>query len=314
MHRLPARLRHAVAAFSWVLPLLVPENAAASPPTRAESALLHDLEKIVESKGNSGWKIDRYEIETMMPDALESVCGAPEKTRLEALERQARTVEALGGPIAEAYRKNGGKLGALSDLLAATRVHDLLAEALRRAPAECPFWLTPSPAFRGVQTDAYRFTLNLETDGLFLLRFTEGKFLPGAGGVGRLLLGRGLSERWSLLFGLEFGGWALLEQNEAQTNFPLEFIGAVPVVLRHVRKTWQYDLELGPVAFLTQTDLRPSLGGRVGVSIGVSTLRIRRIMPWAGLQLSAEFYPENDVRGAITVLKGGGRVGFDWDF
>ncbi|MDI1481264.1 hypothetical protein [Polyangium sp. y55x31] len=302
------------AAFSLLVSLLSTENAAAEPPSRAESALLHDLVKIVESKANSGWKIDRYELETMMPDALESVCGTPEEVRLDALARQARTVESLGGPVAEAFRKNGGKMSGLSDLLAATRVHDLLAEALKRAPAECPFWITPSPAFRGVQTDADRFTLNLETDGLFLLRRTEGKFLPGAGGSGRLLLGRGLSHRFTLLFGLEFGGWALIEQSEEATNFPLEFIGAVPLVVRHVRETWQFDLELAPVAFLTQSDLRPSAGGRVGVSIGVSTLRIRRIMPWAGLQLSAEHYPANDVRGTITVIKGGGRVGFDWDF
>lgn len=308
---IPARF---AAAFSLVLALLAPENAAAEQPTRAEAALLHDLAKIVESKANSGWKIDRYEIETMMPDALQSICTTPEKARLDALERQAQTVASLGGPVAEAYRKNGGKLSGLGDLLAATRVHALLAEALKRAPAECPFWIEPSAEFRGLQTDAYRFTLNLETDGLFLLRRTEGKFLPGAGGSGRLLLGRGLSERWTMLFGLEFGGWALIEQNEEQTNFPLEFIGAVPVVVRHVRETWQYDLELAPVAFLTQSDLRPSVGGRVGVSIGVSTLRIRRIMPWAGLQLSAEYYPENDVRASVTVIKGGGRVGFDWDF
>ncbi|MRG91524.1 hypothetical protein [Polyangium spumosum] len=302
------------AACSLVLALLAPDDAAAEPPTRAEAALLHDLEKIVESKANAGWKIDRYELEAMMPDALESLCNAPERTRLDALERQARTVESLGGPITEAYRKNGGKLSGLSELHAATRVHDLLAEALRRAPAECPFWITPSPTFRGLQTDAYRFTLNLETDGLFLLRRSEGTFLPGAGGSGRLLLGRGLSHHFTLLFGLEFGGWAIIEQNEAATNFPLEFIGALPFVVRHVRETWQYDLELAPVAFLTQSDLRPSVGGRVGVSIGVSTLRIRRIMPWAGLQLSAEYYPENDVRGTIVVIKGGGRVGFDWDF
>ncbi|MDC3957392.1 hypothetical protein KEG38_26280 [Polyangium jinanense] len=301
-------------AFSLLVSLLIPENAAAEPPTPAESALLHDLEKIVESKANSGWKIDRYELETMMPDALQSLCNTPETARLDALTRQAREVESLGGPVAEAYRKNGGKLSGLSDLLAATRVHDLLTEALKRAPAECPFWITPSPAFRGLQTDAHRFTLNLETDGLFLLRRREGTFLPGAGGLGRLLLGRGLSERWTMLFGLEFGGWALIEQNEGETNFPLEFIGATPFVVRHVRTTWQFDLELAPVVFLTQSDLRPSAGGRVGVAVGVSTLRIRGIMPWAGVQLSTEFFPENGVRGSVMVLKGGARVGFDWDF
>lgn len=275
---------------------------------------MHDLEKIVESKTNSGWKIDRYEIDAMMPDALQSICATPESVRLDALEHQKLVIEELGGPAAKAYQQNGGKLGELAELIAATRVHDLLAEAIRRAPSECPFWITPSSTFRGLQTDAHRFTLNLETGGLLLLRHSQGKFLPGGGGLGRLLLGRGIDEHWTMLFGLEVGGWALFEQSDTQTRFPIEIIGGAPIVVRHVRHTWHYDFEIAPVAFVAMNDLRPSAGGRVGVAIGVSTLRIRRIMPWAGVQVSAEIFPETSFRPAIAVLKGGARIGFDWDF
>lgn len=293
---------------------LLSANTKAEPTPRAETALLHDLEKIVESKANSGWKIDRYELDAMMPDALQSVCATEEETRQHAQERQEKTVEALGGPIAEAYQKNGEKLSELKDLLAATRVLSLLEEAIRRAPTECPFWIKPSSSFIGIQTDADRFTLNLETGGLLLIRASLGKFLPGGGGLGRLLIGRGLSEHWSLLFGLEVGGWALFEQSQTQTRFPIEIIGGAPVVIRRVQHTWHYDLEIAPAVFLAANDLRPSPGGRLGMAIGVSTLRIRGIMPWAGVQLSAEMFPETSYRPTITVLKGGARVGFDWDF
>jgi hypothetical protein len=293
---------------------LLSTTAKAEPTPRAETALLHDLEKIVEAKANSGWKIDRYEIDAMMPDALQSVCATEEETRQNALLSQEKTIEALGGPIAEAYEKNGGKLSDLKDLLAATRVLDLLTEAIRRAPNECPFWIKPTRNFIGIQTDADRFTLNLETGGLLLIRASLGKFLPGGGGLGRLLVGRGLNEHWSLLFGLEIGGWALFEQSQTQTRFPIEIIGGAPFVIRRVQHTWHYDLEVAPAIFLTASDLRPSMGGRLGMAIGVSALRIRGIMPWAGVQLSAEMFPETSYRPTITVLKGGARVGFDWDF
>lgn len=293
---------------------LTATSAHAEEPGAAESALLHDLEKIVESKANAGWKIDRYEIDAMMPDALQSVCATTEEARDRALEAQQLEVEKLGGPVAEAYEKNGGDLRPLKELIAATRVLDLLAEAIRRAEAECPFWIKQEPNFRGIQTDRDRFTLNLETGGLLLIRASEGKFLPGGGGLGRLLLARGLNEHWSLLFGLEVGGWALFDQSETQTRFPVELIGGAPFVIRHIQKTWHYDFEIAPVTFMSVADLRPSPGGRLGLAIGVSTLRIRGIMPWAGVQLSAEIFPETSYRPTITVLKGGARVGFDWDF
>lgn len=300
----------AAALFSALLPL----QASAAPPSRAERALLHDLAKIVEVRATLGWKIDRYELDAMMPDALQSVCATPESTRTSALARQGRLVDALGGPIEQAFQRNGRSLDGLGDLLAATRVEDLLAEALRRAPTECPFWLLPSSDFIGVQTDAHRLTLNLETDGLLLLRRTENGFLPGGGGGGRLLLGYGLSERWTLLFGGDVAGWALFDQSDAATRFPIEVVAATPLVVRHVRRTWQFDVEAAPVAFLTLDDLRPRIGGRLGGAIGLSSLRIRRIMPFAGIHASVDLFPGTEVRPMTMVIKGGARVGFDWDF
>lgn len=285
--------------------------AHASPP---DEALVHDLSMIIEAQQSSGWKIDRYEYEEMMPDALQSVCAATEATRSAARDRLGRRIDALGGPVEDAYRKLGKRESAIKDLLFTTRVFRLLTEAMRRAPSECPFWITPSLAFHGLQTDAGRFILSLQSGGLLALQYVDKRVMPGAGGSGRLFLGRGLDERWTILGGVEFGGLALFQQQEASTNFPVNIVVALPVVLRHHDVSWHYELEVAPIGYLTGTDLRPSYGARVGGLLGISTLRIRRIIPWGGVGLGVEYVFANHVRPMTMSVKGGFRLGFDWDF
>ncbi|WP_438019060.1 hypothetical protein WMF18_08315 [Sorangium sp. So ce315] len=318
-------------------------SSAAAPPSRAprEGAaprdlavvgLLVDLEKMIEVQQSLGWTIDRYELDEIMSPALMSVCSATPETRIAALAALDRRILELGGPVEEAFQRRGGDLDEVADLLFATRVRALLEEAMRRAghgrdardardpPAtretstECPFWLRPSPAFRGRETDAYRTTLNLEGGGLGALEATPGRVLLGAGGSARLLLGRGLNERWTFLAGGEFGGTAQLDQTETKTRFPLSFTAALPMVLRYHARTWHYEGELASLAYFTQDDLRVSPGLRIGALVGVSTLRVRGIMPWAGLGVAVEHVLETHRRPAQWNLKTGARVGFDWGF
>ena len=175
----------------------VPETIVELSPDgfTAEAGLLHDISKIVESKQTTGWLIDRYELEKMMGDALSSVCRAPEEARQAALAQCEQAIVTLGGPLEKAYRENGGSLDGLSDLVFATRVRDLLAEAITRAPADCPAWIPPDPEFKGLQTDAGRFTLELEGGGLFVYHDK----LLGGGGSGRVLGAYGLSQHLSLI-------------------------------------------------------------------------------------------------------------------
>jgi hypothetical protein len=288
--------------------------AQAAPPTRAEEGLLHDLHKMVEVQQAIGWKIDRYEYEDMLPDALLSVCGVAPDVRRTAFARLGRQIDAMGGPVEQAFARNGGDIDELSELVYVTRVRRLLQIAMERSGSDCPFWLLPDPEFRGLQTDAHRFTLTAETGGLVMLHLSEGPPVIGAGGAGRLLFARGFSTRWSLLFGGEFGGAALLAKTDTGTDLPIHFTAATPVLLRHHRRTWHYDFEIAPVAFFTQADPRPSFGGRVGMLLGISSLRVRRIMPWAGLGGAIEYLFASEVRSWRVILKGGARVGFDWDF
>jgi hypothetical protein len=305
--------RGVAVAAAWSL--LSAGVAHAAPPSLAEEGLLHDVQKIVTVQQATGWKIDRYEYEEMLPDALLSVCAVQPSLRQATLDRIGRQIDALGGPVEEAFKRNGGDIDDLSELVFLTRVRNLLQTAMQRAANDCPFWLQPDTSFRGHQTDAYRFTLTGEGGGLVMLHLVSGtKPVIGAGGAGRLLVTRGFNTHWSLLFGGEFGGAALLAKTDTGTDLPIHFVAATPLVLRHHNLTWHYDFEIAPVAFFTQDDLRPSFGGRVGALLGLSTLRVRRIMPWAGIGGAVEYLLVSHVREARVILKGGARVGFDWDF
>ena len=283
-------------------------------PPPAVAALLFDLEKMVEGQTSLGWDIDRYELDELMPHALLSVCAAAPEVHGGALAELDARIEELGGPVEDAYRKHGNDLGEISDLLRVSRARRLLDGAMLRAADECPFWIEPSPDFRGLQTDEGRFTLNVEGGGLLVLQRTAGKTYPGGGGSARVLLGRGLSASWTFLGGVEFGGNALFDQREEETRFPIGFTAAAPLVLRRNDLTWHYDMELAPLVYFTQSDTRVSPGGRVAKLIGVSALRIRHIMPWAGVGAAFEYVLETSARPALWSVKAGARIGFDWDF
>ena len=295
-----------------VLPLVVHVGHA-----RADESdgLMFDMRKIVATQEDLGWKIDKYEIEQMMPDALMSVCQAPQRIRLAALRQSQTKRDRLGGPPEKA-KAEGRTLSEEPELLHASRVFELLEEATKRAPTECPIILATSDPFPGLQTSAQRWTLHLESGGLFVGQRAGGQTDIGAGGAGRLLLGWGFSQRRSILTGIEFGGNALFQRDDANANvnFPLQFTGALPFILRHHLLTIHHDLEVAPIIFFTEDDLRPNFGARFGVTFGLSTLRIRSIMPWAGAGLALEYAFSNGHRPTVVALKGGARLGFDWDF
>lgn len=283
-------------------------------PEGAVQALVHDLSRLVESQEATDWKIDRYEYDAMMPDALRSVCQTTESTRARALDRLGQRIDALGGPVDKAFQERDGDMSAIADLRFTTRVRTLLLIAIRRAPEECPFWVARSPRFRGVQTDAGRFSLSAEGGGLFMLHQALGERASlGGGGSGRLLLGRGLDLDWSVLAGAEVGGAALFSQNE-HGEFPVVVTVALPVLLRHHDLTWHYDLEMAPLAYLTTEDARPSWGVRVGGLLGISRPRFRGIQPWFGIGVAMQAALPSAFRPGVRMIQGGLRLGFDWDF
>jgi hypothetical protein len=270
-------------------------------------ALAVDLERIVEVQQAGGWRIDRYEIEDMIPSTLMTLCRVPVETRTRVLAWYERRIALLGGPAEKAYK---GDLSAIKPLVFLTRVRDLLVEANKRAVRECPFWLTPEQGFHGIQNDRNRWNLNVETGGLIQLRKTEGRWTYGGGGVIRGLLSRGF-EHMTLLFGPEFAGGAMLKVGGGGTVV-INYFPAFPVVLRMHDRTWHYDIEVAGVSLFQATDTRFSYGLRFGVGGGVQGRRTRGLIPWAGVAFAYETYFPG-ARPQMSFIRGGLRVGVVWN-
>ncbi|MFO0758796.1 MAG: hypothetical protein U0359_20055 [Byssovorax sp.] len=301
-------------------PATLPASTAPRPVSAevriAAVNLLFDVRKIVEVQQSSGWKIDRYELEKMMPDALLSVCRTTDETRMVALTEASAEVARLGGPLLDALRKNGNKIDELKPLLFATRVENTLTEALRRAPSECPVWIAPRPDFRSIQIGVDRFTLTLEGGGAALLQIggTNGGLTFGGGGGGRVLLGRGFNHTWSLRMGPELSIIALVQREQGTTALPLHFLGALPVVVRYTDISWHYNFEVAPLGLVIEHDPGVHYGVRLGAMVGISTLQVRSFIPWAGVGAAVEVFPTREGHPLFVNLRGGVRAGLDWDF
>jgi hypothetical protein len=145
------------------------------------------------------------------------------------------------------------------------------------------------------------------------VRRTRSDWTLGAAGAGRLLAGHNFDAKVTLLAGLEFGGGAMLEPNTEPTQFVVNYFPAVPLLLRLHDLAWHFDLELAPVAVFQANDSDVSFGARGAFTVGISALRTRGIIPWAGLGVATEYYVESGGRPQALLIRGGLRVGAVWD-
>jgi hypothetical protein len=309
-----------------VLAAVLPSTASTAEPQRpaligaapsavasevSVAALLFDLERIVAAAGNAGWLLEEVAQNEIHRDVMESVCRASDVVRAHALQRLEQQRDAAGDARA-LYARAGAELTSeVEAALAASRRLVALQRATDAA-AQCPFWVQRDPEFHGLQSTRDRWIVNFDTGGTAQLRQTAGEWTVGAGGFGRLLGGYTFT-RLSLLAGIEFGGGALVEPNTRPTAFAVNYIPALPVILRWHRDAWHVDLEAASVALFQASDLHLSYGVRAGVTIGVSALRVRGILPWVGIGAASEYHFENSVRPEAWYLRGGLRVGGVWD-
>lgn len=295
-----------------------PSVAAASAPeatasdARGAENLLSDLERIVTTTESSGWFLDEEAFRGVVPVLLESVCRASSAARSEALARVRRQAQEAGDPRA-LYAARGADDVDFEHALSLDRQLRALEQALARADRDCPFWIKPSHGFSSRQTDYRAWGLSVETGGNVQLRRTAGRWTFGGGGLGRILPSYGISRHMSLLFGVEFGGGAMLRPGAQQTEFVVNYFPALPVVLRIRQVNFRYDLEVGPVALFHADNTRLSYGARIGTSIGIIALRARNVLPWAGIAGTYEYYFEGGGRPAAHFIRGGLRVGILWD-
>lgn len=275
-------------------------------------ALLSDIERIVSAEETS-WFVDDDAYRDMRKDMLESVCRATTETRQAALEDLERR-SARAGDSRALYAAAGRRFtNAAERALTLEREVRALKSAIEAVDRDCPFWIDADPDFIGRQTDRDRFTLSLETGGMAQLRRTQGDWTIGGGAVGRVLPGYGFGGRWSLLFGAEFGGGAMIRPKVTPTEFVVNYFPALPIVVRLHHVAWHYDFELAPVALFQADDGNISFGGRVGFAVGVFALRTHNVLPWVGAGIAYEHYFESGGRAPAEFLRGGLRAGAVWD-
>lgn len=300
-------LRAALAGLAlWLAPL-----TARAQDVEGARGLLDDVARVVAAQEAEEWFSDQEALRAIESHVLGSVCRATPEARAWALGGLKKRHAELGDAKA-LFERDGELSPRVEEALTIQRRLLVLRHALKRAP-ECPFWTKPQVGFAGLQSDRRRITLSIESGGNVQLRRTLSHWTFGGGGVGRLLFGYGFDGRHSLLVGPEFGGGAMLRPGSNASQFVINYFPAVPLLFRTRQLTWHYDLELAPVAVFQADNTQVSFGGRIGGAFGITALRRRNVLPWAGLALAYEYYFEGGGRAPTHFLRGGLRVGLPWD-
>jgi len=292
-----------------LLLMVWPAHAQEAPP--AARALVRDLDRLVALQEQSGWGMDYFEFEAMLPMAMRSICRAPADLWPATDALLDAEVLALGGDPEAAFEAAGRDLGAVEDLLSAWRARELF-RAAQQHTARCPFWMAQNAAFLGLHSDEGRWSLHLEGGGLLVARLIDKEFRLGGGGGGRMTVGHGLSESWDLRMGVGFGSSALADKSVETENVAVDFYVDAPVVLRHSNVVWRQEIEVAPVATGVPWLAPMQFGVRVGGLIGVGYLRVREVMPWVGLGVYAEYIFARSGLPETLNFRMGVRVGFSW--
>ena len=287
---------------------------AATANAAVVESLRYDLEKIVELREQGGWAIDRLELEAMLPDALLSVCRVPQGERTATVRSYDAQIQAMGGPAAGRWRSGERDLDTLRPTIALERTRALLLAAMTRAAEDCPFYLEPSLSFRGRQRASEGVTLNAEGGGLASVGGRAGRLRVGGGGAARISASFGLGPGWNLRIGPELGGAALVDNQLRTDDVTVDFLIALPVALRRTIGAYIVDVEAAPVIVgIPWQAAEQRWGGRVGLLVGVSALRLRELLPWTGLVIMGEAIAPRRDEGWMWSVRAGIRVGFAWN-
>ncbi|MBT8492020.1 MAG: hypothetical protein KJO07_03080 [Deltaproteobacteria bacterium] len=288
--------------------------ARSLPAGKPSAALYRDLQRLVTVAQAAEWKIDRREIDGLLPDALLSVCRTDSGVRLELDSWLAARIEALGGPVAEAYQQRGRELERVEDLLELTRVQMLLRAADANADSDCPFWLSPRPNFGGRQISDDRWQLTLGGGGRGNLLFQGGERDLSFGGAGRVLLGRSFGDRITVFAGAEFGGQASFPKDDEgnREQVEVDFELAVPVVVRYRMVNSYVELEGGYLANFSEGDYDVEEGFRIGVAFGARAPLARWFFPGAAFQILYDHVdPDAEDEPTLHTIRVGVRVAID---
>lgn len=313
MRRNRSRGLGSLAAAAVVAPLLFGFGPA--PEAQPERALYLDLQKIVDSRARFEWVADRIEAEEAARQAMRSLCQVDAAGRERLRAWIAAEIQSRGGPAAAQFAA-GVPLGDLGKVMRLERVRVVMDVVEPRLGGECGFWSQPDPAFAGVQTDARRFVIFVESNGGGQLYLNYHPLTFGGTGAGRMLLGYGLDDRFTLAAGPELGAASTFPRDEktGTRSVKAAFLAGAPLVLRYVHSTFLLDSELGVTARAPEDDLEGwQFGYRAMVGLGTSEPRIGDFMGYLLFTMGYELVPGNDIHETAHILRLGTRLGFDWD-
>jgi hypothetical protein len=306
VHRLALRI-------ACVALLAVSSACATLPDAPLQRALYVDLRKSVQLSDDTGWVVDRVQLESNAEDALRSACQVAPSERDDLDAWISGRLKLEGGSAQAAYLAHHRELGAASEALALERTRTLLRYAQAHSGEDCPFWLEPDPEFRGVQTDDGRFVALAETFGYGSAVLERGTTGFGGGGGGRLMLARGFSPRVTMGIGAEVGGTgAFVKNDEGKRGIDTTFTAGFPVLLRILNYSRIVDIEAAPVLRVDPGDTLPPPGVRASIGVGLDTLRSSAFMPYGLLWVGYEYHPRFHDDPADHSIHVGTRVGVDW--
>lgn len=286
--------------------------AASLPPDPVERALYVDALTVVRAQARDEWTVDRLALAEVAPAVSWSVCQVDPERRAGLgswLDAEiAREERRLGGSAEAGWRRAGKDLDVIDDLLELQRVRAALAEV---RPEDCPFWLEADPDFRGMQGDAERLVLILESRGGVALNLrAEGGLRFSGGGAGRVLVGFGASDRLTVATGFEIGGAGRFDQEGDVTGV---LGGAFPLLVRLADAGSLVDLEVAAVTFLEGARGWPP-GIRAAIAFGFLTPRVGgAFSPAAMFWLGYEYHPRRGLDDPFHVIGLGTRIGVDFD-
>ncbi len=291
------------------------------PQTPPERALLGDLRTLVRSRARDAWTVDRVSQEAIAPGVAVSGCQAgPEVRRglITWLDGRITAEEARLGGTATAIWRRDRSLDELDELLELQRVRAAVSGLDARAAVDCPFWLEADPGFIGVEGDADRLVLWLESRGGGSVNLRRGDLALSGGGAGRALLGHGVGRAMTLAAGLELGGAGRFERRtrlDGGTESEISGVlgAAVPLVVRFADAGEVVDLEVAATAFLDGGVTMPP-GIRAAVAWGLVTPRIGgAFSPMALFWVGWEYHPRRGDEAPFHMIGLGTRVGVDID-
>lgn len=296
--------------------LLLGACARTLPPDPGSAVLYRDLQRLVTVEAASGWKIDRLEVDSLLPEALMSVCRVPPAQRFALMRWLDDRITAGGGPVEDAFVRSGGDLDAIAQLLETTRVQLTLRRALEVADDDCPFWIVPRGDFRGRQISDDRWQLSFGGGGKGIFVYQDDQADVYFGGAGRALIGRNLGDRWALYAGAEGGASASFPKDEdgGRGALVLGLDLVVPAVVRYRLVNTYLEAEAGYLVRVTEDDIDDLENGiHIGVSVGGRANRQRWFFPGAALGISYERTFPDGPDPRLQTIKIGFRVAIDMD-